>query len=87
MPVPSHCSGEGGRKVLKSTDGLMKQKHTQQKRGAVGAMPSNPLSLKSRGGVAYKDRGRPPPPRVLSTPEWTSASMSPHAITKLGGAT
>ena len=36
--------------------------------GAVGAMAPTPLSLKTRrrggGGVAYKDRSRPPPPWV-----------------------
>ena len=46
----------------------MNKKHAQEKRGAVGAMPPNPVSLKTQGGggggwggVAYKDR--PPPPR------------------------
>ena len=33
-----------------SMDGLMKGKHAQKKFGAVGAMPPNPLSIKTRGG-------------------------------------
>ena len=48
----------------------MKGTHAKKKLGAVGAMPPNPLSLKTPGegggegglgGVAYKDRARPPP--------------------------
>ena len=36
--------------ALKGTNGLMKKKHTQKRGGAVGAMPPNSLSLKTRGG-------------------------------------
>ena len=41
-------------------------KHGKKKPGAVGAMAPAPLSFKTRGGrggggVAYKDRARPPP--------------------------
>ena len=46
----------------------MKGKHAQKDYGAVGAMAPTPLSLKTPGGgggglggVAYKDRARPPP--------------------------
>ena len=53
--------------ALKSTDGLMKRKHTLNKGGAVGAMPpthylSKPRGGGGAGGVAYKDWARPPPP-------------------------
>ena len=57
---------------LANLDGLMKGKHAQKNFGTVGAMAPTPLSLKTRGeggegggglgGVAYKDRARPPPP-------------------------
>ena len=46
----------------------MKEKHAQKIFGAIGAMAPTPLSLKTPGGggglggVAYKDRARPPPP-------------------------
>ena len=45
----------------------MKGKHAQKNFSAVGAMAPTPLSLKTQGGggglggVAYKDRARPPP--------------------------
>ena len=47
----------------------MKGKHAEKDFGAVGAMAPAPLSLKTRGGgglggVAYKDRARPPPPLI-----------------------
>ena len=45
--------------------------------GTVGAMPSAPLSVKTRGGgVAYKDWARPPPPPppVVSTATWPGLS-------------
>ena len=52
--------------------GLMKGKHAQKIFGAVGAMASKPLSLKTRGGggglggVAHKDRAWPPPRATVS---------------------
>ena len=51
----------------------MKGKHAQKNFGAVGAMAPTPLSLKTQGGgeggggVAYKDRGRPPPVSTTSS--------------------
>ena len=54
----------------------MKGKHAQKNFGAVGAMAPTPLSLKTQrggggglGGVAYKDRARPPP-RVHYAQRW-----------------
>ena len=36
----------------------MKKKHTQKKGSAVGTMPPNPLSLKTRGGGGAGGGGR-----------------------------
>ena len=54
----------------------MKGKHAQKNFGAVGAMAPTPLSLKTRGGrggrglggVAYKDRARPPSRGCITAP-------------------
>ena len=54
--------------ALKSTDGLMKRKHTLKKGGAVGTMPPTHYLSKPGGGggwgvgeVTYKDRAGLPP--------------------------
>ena len=53
-------------RVCQSMNGLMKGKHAQKKVGAVGAMPPNPLSLKTRGlGGGSHTRSPPPPPGPL----------------------
>ena len=48
--------------ALKSIDGLMKKKHAQKRGagGAVGAMPPNPLSLKTWGGGGGRIKGPGP---------------------------
>ena len=56
----------------------MKGKHPQKNFGTVGTMSPTPLSLKTWGGVAYKDRARPPHPPCLQA--FQSLLMQPSVL-------